>query len=97
MGHGKQAPVVHTVTSAQTSSTDDQAQRIRRYLTMMGIRIVCFGLVFVSSGWLRWVEIIAAVALPYFAVVIANAVRPREDGHITPVTPEQDKTKQLGR
>ncbi|MDN5796297.1 MAG: DUF3099 domain-containing protein [Intrasporangium sp.] len=95
MGHGNQPPVVHTVTSAQTSSSDDQPQRIRRYLTMMGIRIACFGLVFVTSGWLRWVEIVAAVVLPYFAVVIANAVRPREVGHITPVTEEPDKTKQI--
>lgn len=83
------------MTSAQTSSTDDQSARMKRYLTMMGLRIVCFGVVFVTTGWLRWVAIIAAVALPYFAVVIANAVRPREVGQITPVSPEPDRTKRL--
>ncbi|MGN6751226.1 MAG: DUF3099 domain-containing protein [Intrasporangium sp.] len=95
MGHGKQPPVVHTVTSATTSSSDDQSARMKRYLTMMGLRVVCFGVVFVTTGWLRWVAIIAAVALPYFAVVIANAVRPSQVGQITPVSPEQDRTRQL--
>lgn len=70
---------------------------MHRYLFMMGLRIVCFGLVFVTSGWLRIVVIIGAVALPYFAVVIANAVRPREVGQITPVTPEEDQKKRLDR
>ena len=54
MPRAKNEPVVYSVTSASTSTTDDQDQRVRRYLTMMGIRIVCFGLVFVTSGWLRW-------------------------------------------
>lgn len=83
------------MTSAQTSSTDDQSARVKRYLTMMGLRIVCFGVVFITTGWLRWVAIIGAVALPYFAVVVANAVRPREVGRITPVSPELDRTKRL--
>lgn len=85
---------MHTVTSATSSSADDQHQRMRRYLTMMGLRVVCFGLVFVTSGWLRIVVILAAVVLPYFAVVIANAVRPGEQGKIEPVTP-QDKTRRI--
>ncbi|HET8593820.1 MAG TPA: DUF3099 domain-containing protein [Intrasporangium sp.] len=95
MGHGKQEPVVHTVTSATTSTSDDQSTRMKRYLTMMGLRVVCFGVVFITTGWLRWVAIIAAVALPYFAVVIANAVRPRQVGQITPVSPQPDQTRRL--
>lgn len=70
---------------------------MRRYLTMMGIRIACFAFVFVTSGWLRWAAIVGAVALPYFAVVIANAVRPRQVGRITPVPPEEDRTRRLGQ
>ena len=81
---------MHTVTSAATSTTDDQDQRIKRYLTMMGIRVACFGLVFVTSGWVRWTAIIAAICIPYFAVVIANAVRPSEPGSIQGVTPRDD-------
>jgi len=93
VAEGKQRPVVHTVTSAQTSPADDQAQRIRRYLTMMGIRVACFGLVFVLHGWLRWVAVIGAVLLPYFAVVTANAVRPSQSGSIQPVTPQPDHNR----
>ncbi len=88
-------PVVHSVTSAATSSTDDQDQRVRRYLTMMGIRVLCFGLVFVTTGWLRWAAVAGAVLIPYFAVIVANAVRPREVGTIQPVTPAPDRTEQL--
>lgn len=78
--------MVHTVTSAASSTTDDQDDRVRRYLLMMSIRVACFGLLFVTSGWMRWVAIVGAVVLPYFAVVVANAVRPRQQGSIEPVT-----------
>lgn len=87
---------MHTVTSAASSTTDDQDQRVRRYLTMMGIRVVCFGLVFVTEGWVRWVCIAGAVVLPYFAVITANAVRPSQSGAIQAPTPRPD-THQLGQ
>jgi hypothetical protein len=70
---------------------------MKRYLIMMGIRVACFGLVFVTTGWLRWAAIAGAVAIPYFAVVVANAVRPREVGMIQPVTPPPDTTHRLER
>ncbi len=87
--------MVHTVTSAPTSTTDDQSGRVRRYLIMMGVRIALFGLVFVTSGWLRWAAVIGAVLIPYFAVVMANAVRPREVGQVQAVTPQPDRTRRL--
>ncbi len=90
-------PVVHSVTSAASSTTDDQDQRVKRYLVMMGIRVLCFGLVFVTSGWLRWAAVAGAVLIPYFAVIVANAVRPREAGSIQPVTPPIDRTPRLGQ
>ncbi len=82
--------MVHTVTSAASSTVDDQGQRVKRYLTMMGLRVVCFGLAFVTTGWVRWVAIAGAVVLPYFAVVTANAVRPRQMGEIQAVVPPAD-------
>jgi hypothetical protein len=82
--------VVHTVTSAPSSTVDDQDQRVKRYLTMMGIRVLCFGLFFVTDGWIRWVAIVGAVVLPYIAVVTANAVRPRQSGEIQAVVPPAD-------
>ena len=30
-----------------------------------------------TTGWLRWSMVVAAVLLPLFAVIIANAVKPR--------------------
>ncbi len=96
MGTVKQ-PVVQTVTSAASSANDDQSARMKRYLIMMGIRIACFGLLFVTSGWLRWAAIVGAVALPYFAVIVANAVHPRTVGTIQMVTPQDDPTRRLER
>ncbi|HET9633066.1 MAG TPA: DUF3099 domain-containing protein [Terrabacter sp.] len=88
--------MVYSVTSAPTSTTDDQDKRMKRYLTMMGIRIACFGLVFVTSGWVRWAAVFAAVFIPYIAVVIANAVSPRQPGSVQAVTP-QDDLHRIGR
>lgn len=96
-GQGKSQPVVHTVTSAPTAAGGDQDTRVRRYLIMMGIRIACFGLVFVTTGWMRWAAIIGAVALPYFAVIVANAVSPRQAGTMQAVTPQEDLSRRLGQ
>ena len=53
--------------------------RQRRYLIMMGIRLVCFVIavvVFVNhGGWLAAIPAVGAIAIPYFAVVFANGGR----------------------
>ncbi|PWJ50678.1 Protein of unknown function [Quadrisphaera granulorum] len=48
-----------------------------RYGITMGIRVLCFGLIFVLDGPWRWVAAIGAIFLPYVAVLIANAGRER--------------------
>lgn len=48
-----------------------------QYLATMGLRTACFIGAYFFEGWLRWVCVALAVILPYFAVVIVNAVRPR--------------------
>jgi len=68
-----------SITGAQTSLSEDQRQRTRRYLISMAIRTVCFIGAIVASGWLRWTLVAAAVVLPYVAVVMANAGRRRSD------------------
>lgn len=88
-------PVVHTVTSAASSTTDDQSERIRKYLIMMGIRIACFLAVPFTTGWVRWTCVGAAIVLPYIAVITANAVRPSQAGTVSPVTPLPDQTRQI--
>jgi hypothetical protein len=43
----------------------------------MSIRTLCFIGAMFSSGAVRWIMVVGAVALPYFAVIIANAGRER--------------------
>ena len=79
MSHsGRRAPV-HMVTQAHRSLSDDIAYRQRRYLLMMGIRSICFliaVLLFINHfGWLTAIPAVAAIFIPYFAVVFANGGR----------------------
>ena len=73
----------HLVTEAQPGLTADVAARQRRYLIMMGIRVLCFGLtivLFVSgAGWLAGIPAAGAILIPYFAVVLANGGREPAD------------------
>jgi hypothetical protein len=72
-------PDVPLVTEAQPSLSADIAARQRRYLIMMGIRVGCFALtitLFVAgAGWFAAIPAVGAIAIPYFAVVIANGGR----------------------
>jgi len=76
---GRGRPQVHMVTQARRSLSDDISYRQRRYLLMMGIRAVCFVIAIVMFvnhlGWLAALPAIAAIFIPYFAVVFANGGR----------------------
>jgi len=65
------------VTEAPQARSAEINQRQRRYLLMMGIRVVCFivtVVMFVNhAGWLTVIPACGAIALPYFAVVVANS------------------------
>ena len=79
-GHaGRGRASVHVVTQARRSLSDDIAYRQRRYLLMMGIRAVCFGIAVVMFinhlGWLTAIPAVGAIVIPYFAVVFANGGR----------------------
>ena len=78
------SPAVPSVTTVSESLEAEQARRMRRYLITMGIRTACFILAFVAQGWLRWVLLAGAVVLPYIAVVLANARKPRLPGRVMP-------------
>ena len=79
MSHSGRQPAVHMVTQARRSLSDDIAYRQRRYLLMMGIRAVCFVIAVVlfinHFGWLTAIPAVAAIFIPYFAVVFANGGR----------------------
>lgn len=63
---------VQAITNARQAHTAEMHGRMVKYSISMGIRLVCLILVFFVTGWLQWVVIAGAVALPYFAVVLAN-------------------------
>lgn len=68
------------ITTASSSRNADIAARQRRYVISMAIRTVCFvAAVVVGPGWLRWVLVVAALLLPYVAVVMANAASSKSD------------------
>jgi hypothetical protein len=71
---------VYTITGAQSSLDDDLGPRMRRYLISMSVRTVCFVLAVVCHGTLRWTFVVAAVVLPYVAVVMANAAPRHRSG-----------------
>lgn len=78
-------PEVHSITGAGESLSVEQNSRTRRYLVSMTLRTACVLLAIVVPGWPRWVFIAGAVALPYLAVVAANAGRPRRSAPPAPV------------
>ncbi|WES65561.1 DUF3099 domain-containing protein [Microbacter sp. GSS18] len=63
-----------SATSLPRAPRDEASARSRKYLIMMAIRVVCFILMVVITpyGWYTWVFGLAAVFLPYVAVVTAN-------------------------
>lgn len=89
-----------SVTGLPASLQDDQGERIRRYLVSMGIRTLCFILAVVALAGLHWTIIgwtfvVAAVILPYIAVVMANATRSRLSTTVGPVNTNDTATRQI--
>ena len=74
---------VYAVTGARSSLTDDVKGRQRRYALAMTIRTICFLLCVVTPSPIRWGFFVAALVLPYIAVVIANGGR--ENGGPGPI------------
>ena len=69
------ADEIHDITSAQPGQSSDLPGRQRRYFISMMVRTACFiATVFLPSPY-RWITLIGAFFLPYFAVVMANAGR----------------------
>jgi Protein of unknown function (DUF3099) len=77
-------PEAVRITSAATSRNADIAARQKRYLLSMGLRTICFvGAIIASLAGIHWlwpILIVAALILPYIAVVMANAASTKGDG-----------------
>ncbi len=63
---------VHNITDAPTAHSDEMRERMIKYSLAMGIRLVCIFLIFILPGWFKIIAVVGAVALPWFAVIIAN-------------------------
>ena len=67
-----QRPVL--ITSAERSRREEIGHRERRYVMAMMVRVVLFIVAVVAlHSWLRFLGMIAAIAIPWLAVVYANA------------------------
>ncbi|MFT4264450.1 MAG: DUF3099 domain-containing protein [Nocardioides sp.] len=97
----KGGPEAIRITDAPAARADDIKVRQRRYLTAMLARTVCFILAGVTglAGvlWLAMIFVLAAIVLPYVAVVMANASTPKR-GEASPYgmpTSQRDRLRQL--
>jgi hypothetical protein len=76
--HRRDGPVL--ITDAQPSFEEQYNARRKKYALMMAIRAVCLVLaaVFYRVPWAMVLLAVAAVALPWMAVLIANDRPPRQ-------------------
>jgi hypothetical protein len=83
VGHAARDQQVHLVTQARRPMSEDIRYRQTRYLIMMGIRAVCFGvtvIMFINHlGWFALLPAAGAIIIPYIAVVFANGGREPEN------------------
>jgi hypothetical protein len=86
------------ITTAGSGPEADLARRQKRYIISMSIRTVCFiGAAIAGMTGINWlwpILILAALVLPYVAVVIANAANSRTDA--LPLTEGGRCDRQLG-
>lgn len=83
---------IAAITALPPSPTDDRRARMVKYLIAMGVRLVCIAMCFVVQGWWLAIFAIAAIVLPYFAVILANVGNEsggtvERPGSIVPVQP----------
>ena len=81
-----------SITSLPHAPADERRGRMLEYTIMMSIRVLCIISLIWVRGWWIVIPAAGAIFLPYFAVVLANAVRPKvveplRPGAIVPVAP----------
>jgi hypothetical protein len=71
-----------SITELPPSPDHERHMRMLKYAVAMTVRVICIIVVVIVPGWWRLVPALAAVFLPYFAVVVANNVRTRVAGPV---------------
>ncbi|MBP1325225.1 hypothetical protein JOF28_000457 [Leucobacter exalbidus] len=64
----------YRVTSAGVSAAEDRSHRMRMYFIAMALRVACVVSLFWVHGWWVILPAIGTVVLPWFAVMVGNAV-----------------------
>lgn len=62
----------YDVTSVGVNPAEDRSHRMRVYFIAMSVRIACVASLFFVRGWWILLVGVAAIVLPYFAVLVAN-------------------------
>jgi Protein of unknown function (DUF3099) len=93
-GRATDSPEPILITDAALSLDDQHDARKRKYLIMMGLRIVCL-LIAVATApislWLAVGFIVAGLALPWAAVIIANDRPPKRASRFVRFWPPPDR------
>lgn len=69
----------YRVTSAGVSAAEDRAHRMRMYFVAMALRVACVVSLFWVHGWWIILPAVGTVVLPWFAVMVGNAVAQSAD------------------
>lgn len=77
----------YSVTSAGVNPAEDRAHRMRMYFVAMSLRVVCVGSLFWLRGWWVTIAIVGAIVLPWFAVMVGNAVAHGGEGDVESLDP----------
>ena len=88
---------VYRITGARPGLSDDVTYRQRRYAISMGIRTACFVLAIFVHGPMRFVLLIAALVLPYIAVVFANGGREPASGFPASAMVDEQRAIEQGK
>jgi predicted tellurium resistance membrane protein TerC len=68
---------IQSATSLPPSPDAERKVRMLKYTIAMVVRLICFlvaALLYKQLGWWTLIPVVAAVLLPYIAVVVANTV-----------------------
>ena len=77
----------YSVTSAGVNPVEDRAHRMRMYFIAMTLRVACVGSLFWVRGWWIIVPVLGSIILPWFAVMVGNAVAHNGEQQIDTVAP----------
>jgi hypothetical protein len=96
----RDARQVVTISDIGMSRPAEIRSRERRYVFAMLIRVVCFiAATLLFTGAARWIAIAIAMAMPWIAVVLANAPKVTHSAFakFVPATPRADRKLDKGR